>query len=165
MSPANTTGALDRAFRLLSSRPHSEKEIRVKLATRGYPQEEIEKAVARLMELRYINDEELCPQHAQSRVTKANVGPARLRLELARKGFAEILIEKTVDELYPQAQNELATAFRAAAKKIRTLKPGMDAQAARKKIFDHLLRKGFDMETARKVALDEFDTLMQGGQS
>ncbi|MDH5639430.1 MAG: recombination regulator RecX [Nitrospinota bacterium] len=156
-------GALDHAMRFLVSRPHSEKELRDKLASRGHLAVDIDTAIARLIELRYVNDEELCPRHAESRLQKAIVGPARMRVELARKGFGEALIEKTVDELYSGDQTVQAAAVRAARKKIRTFKPGLDGQSARRKLFDHLTRKGFDMETARKVALDEYDTLTESG--
>jgi len=151
-------------MRLLVSRPHSEKELREKLASRGHIETDIDSVIARLMELRYIDDQDLCPRHAENRLNKANVGPARMRAELARKGFGEALIEKTVDELYSGDHNEHSTAIRAARKKLRTFKPGLDTRAGMHKLYDHLTRKGFSMETARKVALDEYESLMESSR-
>lgn len=161
MTERKKINTLDHAMRFLVSRPHSEKELRDKLASRGHSAADIDEAVARLIELKYVNDEDLCPRHAQSRLEKANYGPARMRLELARKGFRDTLVEKTVDELYMDDQNAHDVAMRAAVKKIRTFKPGLDEQAAKQKLFAHLTLKGFDMDTARKVALDEFDSLQE----
>jgi len=158
--PAKKISALDHAMRFLAARPHSEMELRKKLASRDHAPEDIDQALIRLKELRYIDDDELCARHAESRLARTNLGPGKLRMELDRKGFAKNLVEKTVAALYSDRQAEVETAIKAAIKKLKTLKPGLDKQAVRGKVYAHLIRKGFDMETARKVALDSLDSLM-----
>jgi SOS response regulatory protein OraA/RecX len=106
-------------------------------------------------------------------VVRTRIGPARLKLDLLRKGFADELIERVVDEVYgrvepadadqwidrPPVDDEEAVAAAAAEKKIRTFKPGMEINTKRRKLYDYLARRGFAPEVARRMALDRFDEL------
>ena len=87
------------------------------------------------------------------------VGPLRLRQELARKGFTEAIICSTVDELFDD-ESELDVAMKAATKKFHALKPGLEPDIVKRKLYDHLARKGFSSETARMVALDRITTII-----
>ena len=161
MTGQRQVSALDQAMRLLAGRPHSEKELAAKLAARGHSGENIAAAVRRLVEIGYLNDADYIARWAGARLQKTNLGPAKLRVELARKGFAPELIEKTVEELYHEPDAEYRAAAKAAAKKLRTLKPGLEPETVKAKIYGHLTRKGFDADTARKVALDGLEDLME----
>ena len=161
MTGPRQISTLDQAMRLLAGRPHSEKELAAKLAARGRSGENIDATITRLAALGYINDAEYIVRWAGARLERTNLGPAKLKVELAKKGFSQMLIEKTVSELYSGPGAEYHTAALAAAKKLSTLKPGTEPEAARAKIYGHLVRKGFDLETARKVALDDLDELME----
>lgn len=152
---------MDHALALLARRPHSVREIEKKLGEKGHGREEIDAAVKRLLGLGYLDDESVCRDYASSRVRRARVGPARLRMDLARKGFEKGLIKRTLEEVYGEEGAELAIARRAAARKARSLKQGLGRDEMKIKIFDHLARRGFRMETARRLALDEFDEILR----
>lgn len=152
---------LDHAMALLARRPHSVREIEKKLKDKGHGRKEIGDAVERLLGLGYLDDESVCRDYAASRVRRARVGPARLRMDLARKGFGKELVEKTLGEVYGEEGAELAIARRAAARKARSLKQGLGRDEMRIKIFDHLARRGFNPETARRLALDELDEILR----
>ena len=163
MKPPPRVPAMDKAYRLLAGRPHSQKELEAKLAQRGYTPQEIDAVVSRLLELKYIDDGQYCRRFAENRLARMNIGSARMRMDLAAKGFDHGLVDRTINELYTDEQKELIIARSAAAKKLRSLKPGLDERAVRKKLYDHLSRKGFSGDLARQVALGGLDELKDLG--
>ena len=54
--------ALMRAVDYLARQAHSEKKLREKLMRKGFPTEEIDAAIARLIERHYLDDASLCAQ-------------------------------------------------------------------------------------------------------
>ena len=54
--------ALVTAVDYLARQAHSEKKLREKLQRKGFPQEEIDAAIERLIERKYLDDADLCAQ-------------------------------------------------------------------------------------------------------
>ncbi|MBI4665819.1 MAG: regulatory protein RecX [Nitrospinae bacterium] len=156
---ADNSGKLScrgRALKILARRAHSVWELRAKLLAAEYGPPEVEQVIHRLLEGGFLNDAEYCRRYAAGRVDRMRVGPGKLRRELAAKGFDGQLIDETVSALFGEAEEEYAVALEAAKKKFRFLKPGADAKTRKRKIFDHLVRRGFSMDTARRVVFERF---------
>lgn len=160
---ANSGDCYTRALRLLAGRPHSVKELEKKLSTRGFGESEIQGAVTRLLEGGYLNDSDFGVRYAKARVERARVGPARLKMDLKGKGLDVEVVETSLSGVYGEDGAELAIAIDAATRKARALTPGVETEAAKKKIFDHLIRKGFSAETARRVVFQELRRIMEKG--
>jgi len=75
---------LDTGLRLLAQRSHSRFELRCKLARRGYDEAEVEATVARLVQLRYLDDRLFAEGHVRRR--SAAMGPLALSAELSARG-------------------------------------------------------------------------------
>ncbi len=150
---------LDRAYFILAARAHSVAEIKRKLTAKGYGDAEIEDAVTHLLAHGYLDDESYCHSFAEARVERRIIGPIRLRQELIRKGFDNAIIGATVDKLFEDEESELDIAMKAAMKKLRALKPGLELDVIQRKLYEHLARKGFSMEISRRVALDRLEYL------
>src|SRR5438046_9249166 len=73
--------ALDAGVRLLGRRAHSRVELRRKLGRRGYVEEEIDSALARLVELGYVDDRSFADGYIRRR--SGSLGPLALSAELA----------------------------------------------------------------------------------
>ncbi len=86
--------ALSRALSLLARRGYSEAELRKKLA--GYPEAEVEAAIARLRDWGYLDDRAYAEAFVRAR--KARWGPAKLRFALRQRGVDEAVIDEFVDE-------------------------------------------------------------------
>src|SRR5437762_13870930 len=78
--------ALDAGVRLLGRRAHSRVELRRKLGRRGYVVEEIASALARLVELGYVDDRSFADGYIRRR--SGSLGPLALSAELAARGVA-----------------------------------------------------------------------------
>jgi regulatory protein len=144
----------DSACTYLARRPHSEHELHAKLRVKGFEEDEIGDVIARLKDGGYINDADYCQLYGESRVKRLNIGPDRLRYDLMTKGFDDRLIGDTISSIYCDRSGELEFAKMATRKKLYTMKVDLAEDVLRKKIFEHLRRKGFSSELARHVALD-----------
>lgn len=152
---AKNSDCLARAMRLLAARPHSIKELEKKLVARGFAQADIRSAVDWLSQRGYLNDGDFGVRYARARVERARVGPARLKMDLMAKGLDGDVVSVAMSGVYGETGSELAVAIDAATRKARSLAPGIGGEAAKKKIFDHLVRKGFSVELARRVVFEE----------
>jgi regulatory protein len=141
----------ERALNLLSYKPRSLAEMRARLMEKDWAEEAVvDQVIARLEELGYLNDKELAAHMANSRLTMKPVGRTRLRRDLRRKKLPSETIEDALDEAYEQ-QSEEELIDRAISKRVR-LKGAPSTREEAKKLFDYLIRRGFNYDLViRKV--------------
>ena len=133
-----------RAVGLLARRAHSKWELVRKLRMKGFGPEAVETAMARLVELGYLDD----ASFAKGLVRRRNGlrGPRALSAELAARGIDRAEAEAAVAEFGPEAQ--LASATRL-AQRLYAGKPGAGNREMLDKIGTKLLRRGFSTTIAR----------------
>jgi regulatory protein len=137
--------AMQRAGHLLASRPRSEHELRLKLGRAGYEDDVVERALARLVELRLLDDSEFAAQWVAERAVSKGRSPEALVSELIDKGVDRSVAEEAVAASgvdVEQQARELAARF---ASKVAS-KP-LEKQA--ESLLGRLLRRGFSHEVAR----------------
>jgi regulatory protein len=141
---APATGALDAGLRLLSVRAHSRAELRRKLGRRGYETVAIEAAVARLIELGYLDD----ASFARSLVRRRGAlrGPLALAAELAARGVDRSLADAAVGEFDHASQ--LASATRLAERLYARRAVGGYREML-EAVGSRLLRRGFSSTVVR----------------
>lgn len=142
---------MERALNLLSYKPRSVAELRGRLLEKeGAEEEAVDRVIARLEELGYLNDEQFALSFAASRLSAKPLGPTRLRRDLQQKKLARETVEETLNEIF-STNSEEELIDRALEKRIRLRgRPGTRQES--KKLFDHLLRLGFNYDLAlRKV--------------
>ena len=140
---------MERALKLLSFKPRSIAELHERLLEKEWAEETIvDQVIARLIELRYLDDEQFAASYASSRLTVRPLGRTRLRRDLQRKKLPNEITEQTLDQIYDgQAEEELID--RAIAKRLR-LKGAPTTPEAAKKLFDYLMRRGFSYDLVRR---------------
>lgn len=137
-SKANTD-AFEAALRLLGVRQRSVFELSRKLGEKGFPDEEVEAAVERLLKAGYLNDEEFALSLARSRARNKAWGPAKIAQDLSLRGIAKETVKEAVRLACPE-EEELALA---ALKKWRRSHNGLSGRQATEKAFRHLSSRGF----------------------
>lgn len=85
-APAPKRSARAAAMDLLARREHSLAELRLKLADREFPPEEIEAALAALASEGLVSDERFLEAFIAARIRKGQ-GPIRIRAELLQRGM------------------------------------------------------------------------------
>jgi regulatory protein len=140
-----------KALQLLATRAHFRRELRAKLAQRGYPAEEIDAALDRLTEQKYLDDRATARVFVEHRQERSSEGRARLRAELLKRGAPEEAIDAALAELTPE--DDLPAAREAAESWRR--KGGVDPRA----LARHLERRGFSPHAIVSVLNGELDDL------
>jgi regulatory protein len=132
--------ARNAALALLSRRNHSRYELKRKLRGKGFAGEEIEAALQDLAERGYLDDAKTAAAFVASRA-RSGKGRGRLAAELAARGVSRADSEAALAGIDPG--DEEARLLAALEKRRRTLAAGLTPAARSKKLFDHLVRRGF----------------------
>jgi len=136
--------AKQKAFRLLTIRARSEKELRAKLKERGYDESVVGDVMARLRELRYLDDESFARGWARNLAVNRLWGNIRIKASLRDKGIPRELIERVIREVREEFSEQKA--LRALLRKkegARSLK--MDA-GDKRRLVQSLMGKGFPLD-------------------
>jgi regulatory protein len=139
-----TDPVMAKAGRILSRRPHSVQEVRDKLWAAGIAEDDIDRAIDRLIELKLLDDLEFARQWVDERSRNKGLAGAALLAELEGKGVATEVARQAIDEA---GLDEEAKAKELAAKYLRKVS-GKPPLVQAQRIQGMLLRKGFSMESA-----------------
>lgn len=138
--------AVRHAMNLVARKPRSESEIRRTLLTHAaaFEPSEVDAAMARLRDLGAVDDSRWAASYvAQPRADGR--GARLLRRELGQRGVQDADASDALD-----GRDEGAAALAAALKRTRSLR-GLDREAARRRLYDFLRRRGFDDSVARRA--------------
>ena len=137
---------LDRAVGLLARRAHSQWELRRKLRLKGFGAEAVDTAMARLVELGYLDDSAFAKGLVQRRGSLR--GPRALSAELASKGVDRAEADAAVAGFDTEAQLVSATRL---AERLYARKAGTGYREMLDTIGTKLLRRGFSAPVVREA--------------
>lgn len=139
--------AYQRSLNFLTFRARSVDEMRKYLARRGYEESVIDETLSRLAGIGLLDDEAFAGAWIASRAAAKGYGPRRLKNELLKKGVKGETIDEKIEEVYePGADPERV--YGMAERRLASMR-GVDAQAARRRLTQFLLNKGFDYDTVK----------------
>lgn len=139
----------EKAFALLAARSLSESELSRKLRDKGFEGVLVSEVVAEFKASGYIDDGAYAMSYARNRLKIHPMGERLLRRELLQKGIEEELIDKTISEVFSEfRESKLA---RELVSKRASRYINLSDQKRRKRLYDLLLRRGFDWEVAREA--------------
>lgn len=136
----------DAALVLLSYRPRSAAELRGRLLRRGFEPAHITEVLERLQRMGVVDDLEFAQFWVENRQSHRPRGGRLLHAELRAKGIER----ESIESVLPDEQEEDAAAYRAAQRKARSLE-GLEWPEFRRRLGDHLVRRGFGYETANST--------------
>lgn len=134
-----------RAIKLLAARPRSVAELRdLLLKGRHTNKNAVEEAIARLKEYGYLDDERFAIGFAFLKIRQKPVGRQRLKRDLTLKKVGRAITDEALEVVYSEvSEDELID--QAIEKHLRIRgRPASLADA--KRLFDHLMRRGFPFE-------------------
>ncbi len=137
------------AFRLLGYRQRSRMEIVEKLKKKGVPAGITADVIKALERTGCLDDERFARDFIESRLIANPAGRKYFKAELSKKNVAGETVEKVLDEVLP-ADREYEAAYNTALK-IFSRYSRLDEKARLKKVYGHLIRKGFSGETAGDI--------------
>jgi regulatory protein len=135
----------NRAIKLLTIKPRSVAELRERLS-RGKDANKgvVETVIARLQEYGYLNDERFAFSYASLKVKQRPLGRRRLQRDLKLKKVANSVAEEALELVFAETPEEQL--IDAAIEKRIRLRGRPKTRIEAKKLFDHLLRQGFEFE-------------------
>lgn len=139
--------AMERAGRLLATRPRTESELRRRLSAAGLETGVVDDAMGRLTQLGLVDDEAFARQWVEERSRKSGKSSRALRSELRSKGVDGDVVEEAVETC---RDGDERRAEEAAARWVHRVS-GLPVAAQAQKIVAMLVRRGFDAEVARSA--------------
>lgn len=138
---------MDRALYWLKFRARAAKEMADRLAEKGFPPPVVERTVARLKELKLLDDAALARGMADGR-RRAGRGDHRVRRELLRRGLGKDDVEAALATPTVEPVEERMRRF---LDKKRASLARLHPATARRRAFGALARQGFDLDDIRRV--------------
>ena len=142
--PESFKKAKAHALQYLSYRDRSKWELSQYLGKKEHSPPVIQKILAYLVELNYVDDQRFALQWGQYKINKNKLGKNRLYLELLGKGVNKEIIEDILSTLY-EKNPEMELAVQCARKKWVTLKSSQEKKKKRL-LVQYLQRKGFSSD-------------------
>lgn len=140
---------MQRALRHLSYRTRTRAEVERRLERDGVSPEVVERVLGRLEETGLLDDDRYCAAFVRDRLAHRPVGLRVLLEQLYRRGIpperARPIVQAVLQEEGVREEDLLSTAAKKRARALRRLPPA----AARRRLFDHLVRRGFPPDDVR----------------
>ena len=145
-SEENRSRAFNYSLKYLSYRARSVKEVYDYLLRKNFIEDTINSVLKKLIDLKFLNDEEFARQWIESRQKHKGRSKFILKNELRLKGLSNDVIKPLLKE----AQDDLETARILFYKKKKVLGK-LPPEEFRKKMGGFLQRKGFSFDVINKL--------------
>ena len=134
------------ALTLLSRRDYTSSELRKKLLERDHDADAVNTLIQDLTTSRLLDDRRVAASHVRTAAAIKGRGRLRIARELAARGLPKDIVSEALGAVEKQDE---ATAIR----KILTRKkwPANPSLADRRRMFQHLLRRGFPADAITKA--------------
>ncbi len=138
--------AWEAGLQVLGRAARSRRDLRERLAKRGFLSDAIRVAMSRLVAGGYVDDERFARDWVDRRVRQRSCGRRALEFELRRKGVSREVAAAAVAERLDE-DTELELAAQLARRRLE--RAGASDVRARRRVYGVLARRGFTTETIR----------------
>jgi len=142
MKVLDLAAAKQKAYHLLTMRPHSEKELEKKLRDKGFSGAIVKEALEKLHDLKYLNDASFAIQWARNLAINKLWGNRKISAGLQEKGVAMRLIEDAIASVRQELSEEDAIAILIRKKAAQKRAEALDRKE-KQRIFTSLMGRGF----------------------
>ena len=142
MKVLDLAAALQKTYRFLSMRPHSEKELDLKLREKGFSAAVIKEALEKLHDLKYLNDASFAMQWARNLAVNKLWGNRKIVASLQEKGVQARWIADAVSAARQELPEEDAI-VKLISKKTAGQKSVVLDIRLKQRIFQNLTGRGF----------------------
>lgn len=137
------------ALRYRSFRPRSAKEIADYLKKKGYGDHHIDSALVFLTEHKLLNDAEFARMFCRDRMLLRPIGRQSMKQLLYRKGIDRTVVDAVLQETFT-GEMERELAVKEGERKLKRIR-SQPALTKKKRIYEHLLRRGYEPSLAMNV--------------
>lgn len=134
------------ALALLSRRDYTTLELRNNLSDRGYSADDIDQLISGLTASGVLNDQRVAAAHVRTASRVKSRGRLRIARELSARGLSRAIIDEALAAV--EKPDELAAIRKILDRKRWPAKPTI---ADRRRMYQHLLRRGFPSDAIQKA--------------
>ena len=138
--------AFEKASEYLGLRMHTKKELFDKLLKKGYQKDVISRAIEKLEEYHYVDDELFARHYVEQNSKYSRV---MIENKLRQKGINAEIIDDSIDE-YTSDEDEYNLCLKQAEKYVKS--KDMTKEGAYQKLVASLARKGFGFDVIKQVS-------------
>lgn len=131
-------------FRILSRRDHSRKELKDKAYKKGYSGGFIDEILDEFEQKEYIDDRKFALKYTADKFEFNNWGPYKIRNWLFKKGVSKSVAEECISSVFGDDAIKDSMTDLIQKKRKRYLREPKEKR--KKKIFDFLMRKGYNSD-------------------
>lgn len=125
-------------------RERATKEVRLKLESYGFNDDEVDFLLQELIDNDYVNDERFAKLFAGGKFRLKKWGKLKIRRELKQKEISEELIQTALSEI--EGQNYIETLESLALNKFQSLDHTVNLYKKKNKVAAYLISKGYESE-------------------
>jgi regulatory protein len=146
-----TISAFEQGVRLLAQRDHSIAEIRRKLVQRNFEQVEIDEALDRMVERKFLDDERTARLWAEQELRRHGQGRTKALNRMLEHGLSREHAVAALDELWDR-EIERDHAHSTLARLTASIPPHeLRSRKSQASLARRLASRGFDMELIREL--------------
>ena len=136
-------------LQFLARRELSEAQVRQRLARRGYPTDEVDAAIARLLEERALDDRRVASAIAHTETRVRGRGRLRVKRQIEAAGISPSLAQDAVEQVFGEIDSDALLA--AALERRLRGRDSITDEREFQRLYRYLVTQGFDSD--RVVAL------------
>lgn len=141
--------ALQKARHYCGYQERSHQEVKEKLYSFGLRRQDVEDALATLIEENYLNEERFAVQFAGGHFRLRQWGRVKIRYELKQRQISEYNIKKALATIGEEEYERMLV--RVAEQKWETLRSETDLFVRKRKLQGYLLQKGYEQDRIAAV--------------
>lgn len=139
--------ALQKIKHYCAYQERSHAEVKEKLYGFGLYKKEVEPILSTLIEENYLNEERFAIAYAGGHFRTKQWGRVKIKYQLKQKQVSEYCIKKALKAI--DEDDYIKTLQKLFDEKLKTLKSEKNIFIKKRKLQDHLLQKGFEMDLVR----------------
>ena len=144
--------ALPKIKQYCAYQERSHSEVKDKLYGFGLIKNDIEDIISKLIEENYLNEERFAIQFAGGKFRIKHWGKVKIKYELKKKQVSDYCIKKALAEIDNSEYKK--TLYKLADIKLKSLKSEKNIFIKKRKLQDHLLMKGFELNLVKEIVND-----------
>lgn len=138
------------AYKFLSYKPRSIKEVKNKLTYKKISKESVEKIIEHLKKYQFLNDENYAKLYLEQRISNKGMGKSMVTFKMIDKGIDKEMISKVIDENYPE-DKQIEAGKKLLEKYLKKKQKIEDKLELKKKCYQYLFSRGFSYSIISQI--------------
>lgn len=130
------------AYKFLSYKPRSIKEVKNKLTYKKISKPSVEKIIEHLKKYQFLNDEAYAKMYLEQKVNSKGMGKSMVQFKMIDKGIDKEMISKVIDENYPE-EKQIEAGKKLLEKYLKKKQKIEDKNVLKQKCYQYLFSRGF----------------------